>query len=111
MNCTTPLSPVYPTRRSPDVGNKTFALIHDLMEDMLGAAPGQGMFPDAFVHLGGDEVCGLSIAHADHRVWCQRRGTTRECRPSCLDALHMVPSFFNMCMCARQECVVGAIRS
>jgi hypothetical protein len=55
-NCTTPLSPVHPTARTPNANNSTFSLISDLMQDMLGGGAGEGMFPDSFVHLGGDEV-------------------------------------------------------
>lgn len=49
-NCTQPLSPVTPTPLTPSASNATWMILEGLFSDVAE------MFPDAMIHLGGDEV-------------------------------------------------------
>lgn len=46
-DCPAPLNPM---------SNASYAVISDILKDLLGGKVGEGMFPDSVMHLGGDEV-------------------------------------------------------
>lgn len=69
-NCTSPL----------DVSsNRTFQVISDVLHEMTGGGARKGLFPDDFIHLGGDEVrvdCWNSVPHI--AAWLRSRNFTAD---------------------------------